>query len=304
MKVLVPNNIAEHQLLSSVVPETDHPFWSPSATYGAGAVVMHAHRNFESLQSANVGHVPTLVSTDEWWLDLGPTNRWAMFDSMVSSATSFVTSGATPQLRVTLAPGLCNGVAVLDVSGAASVTVRQINAGATVFEMTQVLDDTYIDDWYSYWFSPFQTKSDVLFGPLPPYPTGQIEIVVTPNVVGDTVSVGAVHFGNTVKIGETQFGARVGIISYSRIKTDDFGVSTLVRRKHAKKNNFELVIQNNELRRVYSTLAALDATPAVWIGADHPKFGVLVVYGFVKDFNLNVMYAKRSTASLEITGMI
>jgi len=55
---------------------------------------------------------------------------------------------------------------------------------------------------------------------------------------------------------------------------------------------------------VYSTLAALRATPAVWVGSDNYQLSPLVVFGYCKDFSINVAYATHSTATLEITGMI
>lgn len=303
LKVLAPTPIADAQFVSSVVAEADNPAWSSGTTYAAGAKVMYQHRNYESLQASNTNHLPDEVAST-WWLTLGPTNRWGMFDTIINTPTSLATSVGTPALTATVAPGVCNGVAVLDIVNAQSVTVSMTNGATTVYSETQSLDNTYISDWYEFWFSPYDVKSDVLFGPLPPYPSAHITVTATPNVVGDTVAIGAALYGNTVEIGMPLAGARAGIVDYSRITTDDFGVSTLVQRSYAKKTNFDLIIENTQLRRVYSTLAALRATPAVWVGSDNYQLSPLVVFGYYKDFSINVAYATHSTATLEITGMI
>lgn len=303
LKVLAPSPITDAGFVSSVVPEADNPAWSSVTTYGLAAKVMYQHRNYESLQASNTNHMPTGLPAD-WWLDLGPTNRWAIFDTRVGTATTLTTSIGTPALTATVAPGICNGVAVLDLTGASSVTVTMVNGATTVYTATQELDDTYISDWYDFWFAPYDVKSDVLFGPLPPYPSAQVTVTATPNVVGDTVGIGAVLYGSTVELGQVQMGAGAGLIDYSRITTDDFGISTLVQRSYAKRTTFDLLIENSQLRRVYSTMAALRATPAVWVGSDNYQLSPLVVFGYYKDFSVEVAYATHSTASLEITGMI
>lgn len=244
------------------------------------------------------------TGANELWLDLGPTNRWAMFDTVISTGTRLTTSVGTPALTAVVAPGICNGVAVLDVSGAASVTVTMTNAGVTVYTRTQTLDNTFVSDWYQYFFEPYDVLSDILFGPLPPYPSAQITVTITPTSIGGVVSCGAVMFGNTVEIGEVEYGATAGITDYSRKETDEFGITTLVERGYSKRATYSMLVENSQLRRVFSTLAALRATPAVWIASDDYKFSPLTVFGPPKTWGINVRYHTHSSVSLEIEGLI
>jgi hypothetical protein len=56
---------------------------SQSGTHTGTAQV---HKVFESLQANNVGHYPLISPT--WWLLVGSTNRWAMFDDGVATQSS------------------------------------------------------------------------------------------------------------------------------------------------------------------------------------------------------------------------
>lgn len=298
-----PTPITPAMLVSSVVTEADHAAYSSGTTYALADLAMYNHRNYESLQAGNVGHTPDEINST-WWLDLGPTNKWAMFDSVVSTATTLTTSVGVPALTVVVSPGICNSVSVLDITGAASVRVQMHNGATLVFDKTKTMDATYISDWYQYFFEPYQVASDVLFGPLPPYPGAQITVTITPTTVGSVVTCGALLFGNTVDLGDTQYGASAGVNDYSVFETDSYGVTTLVRRGYAKKSSYSLMVKNTQLRRVFSTLAALRATPAVWVGTDDVSLSPLTVFGVVKSWGINVTYSSLSSVSIEIQGLL
>jgi hypothetical protein len=227
-----------------------------------------------------------------------------MFDTYINTSTKLTTSIGTPELKATVQPGVCNGVALLDIIGAGSVAVIMKNGALTVFSQTQELDNTFISDWYMYYFEPFDVKSDVLFGPMPPYPNATVEVIVTPTTVGTEVQLGAAMFGNTVELGQLQYGASAGIIDYSKKETDEFGITTLVQRGYAKRATYTLNVDNSQIRRVFSTLAALRATPAVWIGVDGYTYTPLTVFGKYNDFGINVSYPTFSSCSLEIEGLL
>ena len=244
-----------------------------------------------------------LTGIDSLWIDLGPTNRWAMFDSMISTGTSLVTSVGSPALQVTVSPGICNGVAVMDVTGVASVTCQMYDGATLVFSQTKPLDNTFISDWYQYFFEPYDVYSDLLFGPLPPYPSATVVLTFTPTSVGTTVSCGAALYGNTVEIGEVKYGASAGITDWSRKETDDFGITTLVERNFSKHTSYNIMVANAQLRRVFSTLAALRATPAVWIATDAYELTPLNAFGFPADWGIVVEYPNYSTINLSIEGL-
>lgn len=90
MRLVRPYTITPGNLTSNVALD-DAPEYSASATYAVGDVVMSTtgtaptYRKYESLAAGNVGNALDDASK---WLDLGPVNRWAMFDTKNGTATN------------------------------------------------------------------------------------------------------------------------------------------------------------------------------------------------------------------------
>ena len=104
MKLIRPTTLTDAMLTSSTAPENDYAVWSSGTAYAVGArvILTSTHRKYEAL-AASTGVSPASDPTK--WLDLGPTNRWAMFDARVGTATT-----RTSTLQVVLAPGATDGV--------------------------------------------------------------------------------------------------------------------------------------------------------------------------------------------------
>jgi hypothetical protein len=276
-----------------------------SATMGGAAITTTGTQTgTHTCRTTSTAPVDRLTGTDPLWIDLGPTNRHAMFDSMMSTQTTLTTSVGSPVLEVVVSPGICNGVAVLDVTGVVSVKCEMFNGATLVYTDTKSVDNTFISNWYEYFFEPYDVYTDLLFGPLPPYPSATVKLTFTPTAVGATIKCGAALYGNTVEIGDVEYGATAGITDYSRKETDEFGITTLVERGFSKHTSYNMQIPNTQLRRVFSTLAALRATPAVWVASEDSKFTPLTAFGYPKDWGINVQYADYSSVSLEVEGML
>lgn len=248
--------------------------------------------------------VDRLTGTEPLWLDIGPTNRWAMFDSLISTGTSLTTSTSQLAMLVTVSPGICNGVAVLDVTGVDSVTCEMFNGVISVYSETKRVDNTFISNWYEYFFEPYNVYTDLIFGPLPPYPSATVTLTFTPTAVGVSVSCGAALYGNVVELGKVQSNPSAGITDYSRKETDEYGITTLVERGFSKHASYQLLVEDLQMRRVFSTLAALRATPAVWIASDDYKYTPFNAFGFPRDWGMDVQYPGYAAVSLEIEGML
>jgi len=275
-----------------------------SATMGGAAITTTGTQTgTHTCRTTSTAPVDRLTGTDPLWIDLGPTNRHAMFDSMMSTQTTLTTSVGSPVLEVVVSPGICNGVAVLDVTGVVSVKCEMFNGATQVYTETKTVNNTFISNWYEYFFEPYDVYTDLLFGPLPPYPSATVKLTFTPTAVGATIKCGAALYGNTVEIGSVEYGATAGITDYSRKETDEYGITTLVERGFSKHTSYSMMIDNTQLRRVFSTLAALRATPAVWVATDDYKFTPLNAFGYPKDWGINVQYAYQSSVSLDIEGM-
>ena len=82
------------------VPETDYAAWSSATTYALSArvILTSAHKIYQSLQASNLNKDPTTQPL--WWVEVSPTNKWALFDSAVSTQTKQST-----YIKYTVTPG-------------------------------------------------------------------------------------------------------------------------------------------------------------------------------------------------------
>lgn len=294
MKLISPTKITDARLVSSSIPENDWGVWEAATTYWQGARIIRDHRIWESVQAGNLNRDP-LTAPAGWWLEVGATNRWAMFDASVGSR-----SRAEAQIAITLAPGRADSLILLDLD-AATVTVTQ-RAGADVISQRTVatIDNSAIADWAAYFFDPLYQADFVAITNLPVFGESTLEISIAK--FSGEVSCGVCVVGLSADLGKTLVSPSVGINDYSRKVTDDFGNTSLVRRDFAKRQSARMVVPNNDVDRVFRTLAAARATPAVWVGG--AEYSALILYGWFRDFEVDIAYASASYCSLTIEGMI
>jgi len=268
LQLLQPVTVGDAELTSSSVSETDHAQWSAITTYPLGARVLKAptHRIYESVADGNVGNDPLGASGK--WIDIGPTNRWAMFDQALGTTTT-----AVGLVAVTLDVTGVDAVALLD-STATSVRVQ-----AAGYDRTQAVGPgsvTFLD-------------MPLIDGP----------VTVTIEAPG-ALSVGTLLVGRIVSLGVTEASPTAGINDFSRKEFDDFGEPTVVERAWAKRMSTRALIRTDAIDQVANRIAAVRARPSLWLG--DAEVDALVVYGFFRDFSIEVGETV-STVSLSIEGL-
>lgn len=303
MKVIHPIEIADATLISSSVAEPDgsETAWNSGTTYAEDDEVYLAstHRKYRSVQGSNTNHNP---ATDDgtWWLEIGGTMKWAMFDDYVGTATE-----DTSPLTVTIAPGLCDGLFLYGLVGTtANVTITDGAGGPTVYDRDLDLLTPSITTWYDYYFGEFRQVPYFVLTDLPPYINARITLTVT----GDsTVACGVMAPGRIYTIGQTQYSPRVGIKDYSRKVVDaDTGFTTLTQGRFAKTLRADVRLFSTTFAEVHSTLESLRATPCVWIADSNGDGAIepLTVYGFYRDCYLVIDKPTGGLYTLEIEGMV
>jgi hypothetical protein len=203
---------------------------------------------------------------------------------------------------VVLAPGATDGVALIDTN-AESATVTLTVSGAPLYTKTQSFNagGNAIDTWFAWFFEPLGQKSNMLFLDVPVYETGVLTVNMTRDNPADLVSCGTLLVGRQFDIGETEHGVDIGIIDYSRKETDQFGATSVLERAFAKRMTARVVMQTSAIDDVHRTLAAIRATPVLWIGSE--GFESLTVFGFYKEFSIDLAYPTVSYCSLTIEGL-
>lgn len=296
MQVITPTTVTA-AMYTSGPAEADYAAYVAGTTYAAGDYVIRTstHRIYQSLQASNIGHTPE--SSPTWWNDIAPTNKWAMLDNVVGTATTL-----TSPLAVVLAPGLVNALALLELVGE-SVTVSMTSAsagGATVYSTAVNLDDSGILDYYDYFFYPFIQRSVVVLTDLPPYADGVITVTLTG---AGTVAIGVLVVGLTTDLGGAQYGASIGFNDYSVKSTDQYGRTSLIEGAYSRRSQIPLSVAKPTFNRMDRKLTDLRATHCVWVGTDDPEVSPFVIFGWVKQFQTVITYSNMFYCNLEIEGL-
>lgn len=282
----------DHFMLSAT--PSGAPINTSGAQPGTHTATASIHKAYESLQAGNTGHTPR--SSPTWWLDLGATNRWKMFDGSVTSQTS------NPDSIVIgiKALGRMDSVALLNVSAAtARFKMTDATEGVVYDQTYSLVSDSGITDWYAYFFEAITRITDYVELDMPPYANATLDITLTDT--GGTALCGACVVGQRKEIGGTQYDASLGIMDYSLKTRDSFGNYTILERAFSKRGNFMLWVENTMVDELHTILASYRATPIVYIGSD--RFGCSVIYGFYKDFSTVIKYPTASICNIELEGL-
>lgn len=297
LTIVRPMTVTDTMLVSSTVPENDHAAWSGSTTYALGdrVILTSTHKVYESLQSSNLNNNPATAPL--WWVEVGPTNRWKVFDTSNSTQTTQANS-----ISYTIAPGgAVDSFAALNISNASSIRVRLVDATyGTVYDKTTDLSaQISAPDWWQWFFGLRVVPTLSVASDLPSYPTANLIVDLTG---GASLAVGVLLFGQsrTFSLG-VEAGARLGITDFSRKETNDFGDTVLVQRAFSKRASFDMTLLKSEVDPVISLLASVRAVPCLWIGSE--KYESTVLYGYYKTFDVVISYAEYSDCSLEIEGL-
>lgn len=278
MNVIVPYEITDANLTSSSIAEDDHAAWDSATTYPIGARVIRTetHRIYESIKASNVGLVPE--SNPLAWFEVGPTNKWAMFDGSASTATEHANT-ITVVLQI---DGPVNDIVFVEATGY-SVDITLPDYSTTVSFPEPV---------------PPATTSTVYLSDIGSA-GGQLTLQIT-GPYG--VSVGALAVGNKTFLGQTQRGSGIGIVDYSRRAVDEFGAVSFTRRGYSKRINARIVLATSDVDRVSGILTALRSVPAVWIGSS--QYLAMIAFGYFRDWSIAVSNYVTSELSLEIESLV
>jgi hypothetical protein len=256
------------------------------------------HKIYKSAQASNTGNDPT---TDDgtWWVEQSATNRWKAFDQKIADQTSnptWIIYYITPETMVT-------GLAFFGLD-AGSVRVQVYDESATEIydEERDIVDNTAVVDWFSYFTEDVIYDTEALFVDVPGYSGYEIKIVVNGGT-GDA-KVGQVVLGKVSELGVSLDGTEIGISDYSTKERDDFGNPVIVERDFAETADFEFAMNNTDARRVQRILAGLRATPAVYFAGEEITYFGATVYGLLQDITIPIRSAGKSIVTLEVEGLV
>jgi hypothetical protein len=255
------------------------------------------------------------------WLDLGATNRYAFCDDKWGTRTVGANNNGGANVTLTVenygtvtlvAPSVLtirvnyssaskyyDSLAVLNIAG------RYVRVKSSIpgFDRTiQLQTNIGVSDWKEYFLAEIVSQSDAVFNDLPNFINQDLDITVY-GTSGQIVGIGGLSVGKTYNIGTLQWSPTVSINDYSVKTVDAYGNITVTKRAYSKKFGGKLLIENAHVDTVASILASVRSTPCVWIGAGN-DYSSLIVWGFYKDFEIDIAYPLASYCSITIEGLI
>lgn len=301
LTIVKPFQVTNASLDTTDVPETDYAEWASGTTYALGdrVILTSTHRVYESLQSSNTGNSPTAAGST-FWIEVGPTNRWAVFDDSTSTQTK-----QADLIKYRLVPGQAiNCVGVLNIAHARQlkVTVFSPATGTPGQVYQNIVDLTSVPlapGWWEFFYGVRFTPTQSIMLDLPSYSDCEVEIELTG---GADLAVGVIVIGQQQNFGlGIRLGARVGIQDYSRKETNEFGDTILVQRAFAKRASFDLMVQKAEVDSLQNFLGTIRAQPVLWVGSN--EYESTTLFGFYKNFDILISYPQHADCELEIEGL-
>ena len=305
MIVITPltKTLAEAQaiLTSSTVAEPDASMgevaWNAATNYALGQVVVRTttHKKYENILAGIDAGLPE--NTPTRWLDRGPSNKYAMFDTLRNTKTR-----APSPLSVTLTPNKrIDAIGVFGIE-AETITITMMNGTEQVYSVTQNLNTRNVANWFGYFFEPFSNIPSLAKFDLPPYTGGVLTVTFASNT--GMVACGALIVGNQTYVGAVQYSAVSEELNFSRIDRAFDGTALLTQRRSIPKVNAKIYAKKNNTNKIRALRTSLNAVPAVWSGLDDLNtddyFEALLILGIYKQFVVDIAYLDYTLVNLEI----
>lgn len=301
MKIIVPYDITPAMIKSGTTvtePAASETAWVSGGTYVAGDMRIRAetHRVYKCVQDITGG---TTAPEDDplHWTDFGPTLRWAPFDyykstkSLAPSANTYI-----------LEPGYFNALALYGVQGQ-SVDIH-MEADGVVYHDETVFMVQDPDGWYEYLFLPVRSVDKLTRTDLPIKPGMQLTVTVHNTDVVAQAGLGTLIVGDLFDFtaggeGGTQWGAEAQPVTYSYIKTDEFGDTEIVKRRSATDLRCSVLVPTAQADVALAKLQSLLDIPVACIPTTAKYAQGLSIYGLIT--TAPVRWENNHFATIEFT---
>ena len=294
MKIIRPiKTICDH-IVSSNVPLVE-PLYSAATTYSKGDKVVNDPCGavvYESLANANTGQSLTDLN---WWLPVGSSNYYAMFDDKNGTQT---TNPESIEIEVTF-QGLVNSVALINVEAKTARFEAWNEIDEKVLDLTIDLRDFAALDYYEYFFEEIVLLDRYVSFEVPTMVSGRGKLTLS-NITG-IAKLGSLIYGNHFEVGKSLWGVSLGIRDFSTKETDIFGNYVVVPRTFQDKIEADVFIYANKVASVKRVLAQYRATPVVWAAGN--EYDVTITYGYYKDFSIVLSNPLGADCSIQIEGL-
>lgn len=287
MNILVPITITDAMIGAGTTiaePAAGETAWVSAGNYVLGdrRIRTTTHRVYECVQ-AHTGRSALPEDDTAYWLDAGPTQRYAPFDTYTNTAAT-----ATTSITYVLNPGYFNAISLYGLTGTQIVvSVKDAPGGTEIYRYPATGAASLTEPptgWYDYMFGKRRPIQKLVLSNLPIRPTAELTITVTA-ATGAAVGIGMINVGDlTPLLGDAEWGGVTGgasaePTSYSYIKTNDDGTTTIKRRGKSTNLRATVVIPRQKADAALATVQQVLDVPVSWIATTSQGFEGLNVFG-------------------------
>lgn len=280
--------------------EDPSPAWVSGTTYAVGAEVhvVATHRVYKDA----VGGVSTIspnLDTSTRWQDMRPTNKWAPFDIYTSTQAK----STTTDIVYPITARFVNAIALYGLIGANYSIVVKDSVGGTVIWSRSGTLKRHGKGWYNYLFGQRTQVTKLAFFNVPIRPAAEITITISA-ASGAQRAIGTIVLGKLKPLaggfaGGSEQGATAEPVSYSYIKTDPDGTTTIVKRHSGTNLRARVFLQHEQADAALQILQEVLDTPVACIVTETEGYSGLSAFGLVS--SAPVQYEGPTHAYIDVT---
>lgn len=280
--------------------------YSGSTTYSSGDQVKVSYESDGSTPRRPIKEFEATGSTSNYppsnpdvWSDLGPSNRWAMFDDKGVTQTE---NSSTIEVEIDASD--MTFLALFQLSGN-EVTVTHYDESTSprteIWSETIDLLDRNTTSWSEYFFGEFTYKRQYAKY-FTAYSNSTLAITIT---AGTTTKCGQCVVGEWYDIGGLQWEAEVKIQDFSKRIEDDFGQVTLSQGEYVKSLSGRLNMPKSSYNAVYRSFTQIRAVTVVLDGnGNDTDYEALRFFGYVRKFKPSLTNPSQNQYRIEARGQI
>lgn len=282
--LLVPNDFSQSMIAAgTTIPVVDtaagEVAWNSSTAYnGTENKINHDGKLWASI-AASTGVEPGTDTSK--WRSTGPSNRMAPFDDAINTQAT-----ASGSIEYVLRPGFFGGLALYGLTGEEiEITIYDAPGGNIVEHIKQELWEQPLG-LYEYLFMPLRSLTKKIIGDLSLYPDPELRIKITSSA-GGPVGIGMIILGfwssliGIYEFGGIEYGASAQVKTYSYIKTEDDGSTTIIPRESATNISCDAVVQAEQANAATEILQSVASRPVAFVASGLPRYAYLSTFGLV-----------------------
>lgn len=282
MFILQPITITSAMIgAGATLPEDPTPAWVSGTSYTVGTEVhvVATHRVYRD----SAGGVSTTTPQNDptRWTDIRPTNKMAPFDMYISTAATTTDT----DIVYPITARFVNSIALYGIVGASyDITIKDTAGGSIIWQRSGTLKQ-HGRGWWNYFFGERNQIGKLAFFGLPIRPAAEITITISGGA-GSKRALGLVAMGKIRSLvgtlaGGTEKGATAEPVSFSYIKTDSDGITTIVRRNSGTNLRGRVFIQREQADAALRILQDVLDIPVAVIATDATGFAGLQAFGII-----------------------